>query len=59
MKNNEERLPLLEKNYNILLQENTNIKADIATMEEYLKNFEQPEEVEDTETTDTETTEEN
>ena len=39
IKNNEERIPLLEKNYNILLQENNNIKADIANMEELLKTF--------------------
>lgn len=39
IKNNEERIPLLEKNYNILLQENANIKADIASMEELLKTF--------------------
>lgn len=39
IKNNEERIPLLEKNYNILLQENANIKADIANMEELLKTF--------------------
>ena len=39
IKSNEERIPLLEKNYNILLQENNNIKADIANMEELLKTF--------------------
>ena len=39
IKSNEERIPLLEKNYNILLQENTNIKSDIANMEEFLKTF--------------------
>lgn len=39
IKSNEERIPLLEKNYNILLQENTNIKSDIANMEELLKTF--------------------
>ena len=39
IKSNEERIPLLEKNYEILLQENTNIKADIANMEELLKTF--------------------
>ena len=39
IKSNEERIPLLEKNYNILFAENANIKADIANMEELLKTF--------------------
>lgn len=39
MKDNEERFPLLEKTYNILMQENANIKADIENMEEMLNTF--------------------
>lgn len=65
IKSNEERIPLLEKNYNILLQENTNIKADIASMEELLKTFQNVEttiettEVEEKPETETEGTENN